>query len=366
VPGDANRDASSDEKGADMRLSDQSGTNGSGLQIRLFSDISIKSDGVQISTPPPKLLELLCYLLIFRDQFHNREVLAEVLWRDAPAALSKKYLRQALWRLKTALERETRSESDGTQGLFILDPGWVRINPNAPLWLDVDIFERTFGALRDTPGEELTDDAAERLDQAVQLHRGDLMVASYQDWCISERERLRLARATMLEQLMSYCQHRGLYARGVAYGESILRHDPARESTHRSLMRLHHLAGSRTDALRQFERCAAAMAQEFDLAPSEDTAELHEQIRRDRLDRSRMDSRPYRPATDGADVDSLKDRLDQIQRSLSALRDLVLERTPAAQPPPPGPRDVAKDANTAWRIYPYRDPAQQVSPNGPG
>ena len=43
--------------------------------------------------------------------------------------------------------------------------------------------------------------------------------------------------------------------------------DPARERTHRRLMRLKYLAGYRAEALRQYDRCAAILQEEFGCFP---------------------------------------------------------------------------------------------------
>jgi DNA-binding SARP family transcriptional activator len=91
-------------------------------------------------------------------------------------------------------------------------------------------------------------------------------------------------------------------------------------------MRLYYLGGDRTVALRQYQRCATAMAKEFDLKPSEDTQHLCDQIRADRLEDI---ARPaplsqqvvYRPATDP--MLDLRKQLDQIEASLFAIRHMV-------------------------------------------
>jgi two-component SAPR family response regulator len=67
--------------------------------------------------------------------------------------------------------------------------------------------------------------------------------------------------------LLGYCERGELYAKGIAYGQHILRIEQAGESTHRHLMRLHFKAGDRTTALHQFERCVAAVDNEFKLPP---------------------------------------------------------------------------------------------------
>jgi DNA-binding SARP family transcriptional activator len=90
----------------------------------------------------------------------------------------------------------------------------------------------------------------------------------------------------MLDKLMDYCEARQEYETGLAYGARILRYDRARERTHRRLMRSHYLAGNRTDALRQYRRCVAALDEELGVPPSKQTVELYERIRADRLEQT--------------------------------------------------------------------------------
>ena len=56
---------------------------------------------------------------------------------------------------------------------------------------------------------------------------GDLIETLYSDWCIYERDRLQLVYLAMLEKLMGYCEDRQRYPQGIAYGQRILRYDPA-------------------------------------------------------------------------------------------------------------------------------------------
>jgi len=199
--------------------------------------------------------------------------------------------------------------------LLIAHSGWIRINPKAALSLDVAAFEEAHDIHRDIPGRELTDRQAQTLEAAVALYRGDLIEAWYQDWCVYERDRLQLVNLAMMEQLMSHCEARQRYSLGVAYGQRILRYDPARECTHRNLMRLYCQAGDRTTALHQYQRCASAMAKQFNVPPSRETIALYDQVRGDRLG----------PDPDIAGGGSelllgLQASLDHIQASLTALQ----------------------------------------------
>ncbi len=214
------------------------------VQVRLFGDVSVEQNSGQVNFESGRSLEMFCYLALYRDRPHRRESLSEKLWPEANPVAAKKYLRQALWRLN-ATTRSRLDDRGGTTELVIVDPTSVRINPGARCWVDVQAFEQTSASVRDTQGEHLSETQVKDLEVALALYRGDLLAAWYHDWCDFERDRLLLARLTMQEQLMAYCTTRGRYAEGVELGQSVLRRDPARENTHRQLMRLHYTAGDR-------------------------------------------------------------------------------------------------------------------------
>jgi DNA-binding SARP family transcriptional activator len=224
--------------------------------------------------------ELLCYLLLYRGRPHSREALASLQWGDNSTAQSKKYLRQALWQLQTALDLH---DEDHHTPILMQDREWVQVDPTASLWLDVAVFERAFDLVRMVPGQQLDRQNAQVLRDAVDLYQGDLLEGWYQDWCVYERERLRSMYMAMLDKLIAHCETQHDYVSGLSYGDRILRLDRARERTHRRLMRLHFLAGNRTEALRQYDRCEAALKDELDVTPTDRTVKLREQIRVDSL-----------------------------------------------------------------------------------
>jgi len=88
---------------------------------------------------------------------------------------------------------------------------------------------------------------------------------------------------SMLDKLLAYSEEHSEYDSGRGYGDTILRYDRAREQTHRQLMHLKYMAGDRTGALRQYERCAAALQEELSVKPERRTKTLYEQIRADKL-----------------------------------------------------------------------------------
>jgi len=267
----------------------------SSVCIRLFGKFSAQFAAQKIEgLEAPRLQELFSYLLLYRGRPHARETLAALLWGDSPTATSKKYLRQALWQLQSALNPDA---APAARHLLVVEPDWIQIDPDASLWLDVAEFEHSFSLVQGVQGSELEEAGARSLEEAVALYRSDLLEACYEDWCIYERERLQNMFLAMLDKLMSYCESHDLYENGLEYGCRILACDRAREHTHRRLMRLHYLAGNRTAALRQYERCVAALQEELGVKPAKRTTDLYDHVRADSLDGASSTRQAEEPAS---------------------------------------------------------------------
>lgn len=253
------------------------------LHVSLFGRFDVRS-GRQalVGFHSRKVQELLCYLLLFRDHPHPRESLASLLWPETHPDRSKSYLRKTLWQLQDSLHTQAGLASGH---LLVIESDWVELVSNIGIWLDVAEFERAFDSVRGVPGSDLDSQQLQAMKGAVDIYRGDLLEGWYEDWCLYERERFQHMYLIMLDKLMGSCEARHNCEAGLMYGTLILRHDQARERTHRRLMRLHYLAGDRTAALRQYERCITALAHELDVTPAQRTIDLYEQIRADQLGR---------------------------------------------------------------------------------
>ena len=79
------------------------------IVVRMLGKFSAAVGGEPLtSLTASKVQELFAYLLIHRDRPQSREVLASLLWGDTETWRAKKYLRQALWQLQSALRGEFR------------------------------------------------------------------------------------------------------------------------------------------------------------------------------------------------------------------------------------------------------------------
>jgi DNA-binding SARP family transcriptional activator len=285
--------------------------------IQMFGQLRIARDGEPLAgIEPRKAQELFCYLLFYRGHVYPRETLAGLLWGDSTTAQSKKSLRQALWQLQSGLGAPAPAS---TIRLLLVEPEWVQINQQADLWLDVAEFEAIYEAVQGCRGEEFDGSVAARVRSAVELYRGDLLEGCYLDWCIYERERLQSMYLTLLDKLMAHCSATAAYELGLTYGMQILRYNRAHERTHSRLMNMYYAAGDRASALRQYQRCAAALQEELGASPSQRTATLYAQIQADQLEeRSPAEPEPA-PREGAAPIRLLLKRLQQRWLALVAL-----------------------------------------------
>jgi DNA-binding SARP family transcriptional activator len=290
-----------------------------GLQVSLFGRFAANWNGGTLSgLASTKVQALFSYLLLHRDRPHFREGLAELLWGDSPTIQSRKYLRQALWLLQSSLSASLEQSHD----LLIVEPEWVRLNSGAGIWLDVAELERAAALANGVPAEGLSRQSAKVIQASVDLYRGHLLESCYADWCLFERERLLSIYLDLLDKLMGYCELNGQYEPGMAYGERVLRCDRARERAHRRLMRLLYLAGDRSGALRQYERCAAILEEELGVKPARSTVALYDQICGDRLERSEPEP-VAEPVRAGSAPSAIVNELQQLQRALREIEHRV-------------------------------------------
>lgn len=289
------------------------------LSIQLFGKFCIHCDGQVINhCNSRKTQELFSYLLLYRDRPHRREALVNLLWGDCPAAQAKKSLRQALWQLQASLASPAKGMS---HHLFSADPEWIQLSTPTELWLDIAVFEQTFAQVQGVPGEALELPAFQRLQQVIDLYQGDLLEGWYAEWCLYERERFQNMYLAILDKLVACCEAHAQYETGLVYGMRMLRCDYARERTHRQMMRLHYLAGDRTAALRQYERCAAALEQELGVKPSQRTVALYEQIQADAFVSYRgLKPVATPPPSTSSTLPVVLDHLKQLQSTLAGFQ----------------------------------------------
>jgi len=252
------------------------------FSVHLFGTFRIRQNNLELDfSHSGKARELLCYILLHRHQPHSRNILANCFWTDHEESKSRKYLRQSLWQLQRVIPD---SSHDGGSRLLNVDGDSIVWNAKSDIWVDIDSFEAAFARANGLSAEMTDSECAEGMRRAVALYEGDLLEGWYQDWCLFHRERLQNMYISMLERLMDYCELQREYDDGLTYGARLLQQDRVRERTYVRMMRLQYQAGDRTGALRLFQRCAEALAQELGVKPSRRALDVYEQIKADRME----------------------------------------------------------------------------------
>jgi len=217
---------------------------------------------------------LLCYLLLNPMRPHPRDQLAALFWGEQSTAISRKNLRNGIWRLRNAFHMSGAEFED----YVIVSDDSVSFFPSADYWLDVAVFTQHIQKCQDVAGYEVNAQQAANLQEAVDLYTGDLMDGVTEDWCLYDRERLRLMYLNALIKLMAYHEQHSSYEIGLDCGARILQRDNTHELVHHHMMRFYWLLGDRHSALAQYKRCAQILKEELGIAPMREMTETYHQM----------------------------------------------------------------------------------------
>ncbi len=244
------------------------------LYIQLLGKFAANFEGQPVvGLDGLKVQELLSYLLINRNQPHHRERLATLLWGECETvANAKQYLRKAIWKLQAALDKTCFCRA------LDVDHNWIEIRATPDYWLDIAALEEQFAVVKTMRGHQLSARQVESLEAVIGACHGDLLEGRYYDWCIYERERYKLMELLILDRLTEYFESIDDFDTACLYALRILQQDPARERTHRQLIRLRYKAGDRTGALRQYHHCEETLLAELGVVPGPKTVALYRQI----------------------------------------------------------------------------------------
>jgi predicted ATPase/DNA-binding SARP family transcriptional activator len=252
------------------------------LELFLLGTPRLERDGVPLEFDTRKILALVAYLAVSglntEGSRLSRDSLTALLWPELEPSRARAVLRRNLSLLRSALEGEW----------LVVDRQTVGTDPGTEFWLDVDQFTRQVNAWQahGHPQDQICPRCLESLTEAVALYQGDFLEGfslrdsvEYDDWQFFQAEGLRQELASALQRLVhGYSAHGDLWA-ALPYARRWLALDPLHEPAHRQLMQLYAETGQRSAALRQYQECVRILSEQLDLAPSEETTALYEQIR---------------------------------------------------------------------------------------
>ena len=182
----------------------------------------------------------------------TRTAVAGTLWPEVSDSHAHSSLRSALSRLdKTARDAVLVTSAD----LCIGDSVTVDLRDARKL------SHRLLDANADLEDGDLSADS-------VRILSTDLLPDWYDDWVLLEAENWRQLRLHALESLAGHLLDNGQLGDAAAAAGSAVDAEPLRESARTVLIRVHLAEGNQAEAIDEFERYQALLADELGVAPS--------------------------------------------------------------------------------------------------
>src|SRR5579871_2352395 len=218
-----------------------------------------------------KTASLLAYLALYRARSHPRETLIERFWPESGLEAARTNLSVAL----NALRRQLEPPGVPAGAVIMADHQQVRLNPIA-YTSDVEDFESLLKEAQAAPQAERRMEASQR---ALNLYRGDLLPGYFEEWVLTERDRLREAYLLTLRQMIKETAEARHLDLALQFAQRLVQADPLREESYRHLMRLYAALGRPAEALARYEDLERLLQKELQTTPSSTTKELAEQLR---------------------------------------------------------------------------------------
>jgi DNA-binding SARP family transcriptional activator len=196
----------------------------------------------------------------------HREQVMDALWPELGPAAAAANLRKAVHYARRAVDESADPSA-------IVSAGELLCLRREDAWVDVDAFRATAARARRSGDPDA-------YAAAVELYRDGLLPEDrYEEWTIAARDELQGELVALLEELAALLEARGELDGAIRVARRLTAADPLRESGYLVLVRLHALAGHRSEALREYERLRELLSVELGLEPSAEAQQLHEEVR---------------------------------------------------------------------------------------
>ncbi|MDL1894636.1 hypothetical protein FBQ82_00035 [Anaerolineae bacterium CFX7] len=200
--------------------------------------------------------ELLAFFLMQPRRPWTDEQIFDALW-------SGKDHQRAQWAFHSA--RKRLHDFAGEEVILKLKRGQYSLNPDVPIWFDVEEFEKLVTRAHTIPNATAR---IKLLERAVELYRGDLLEKNYKDWTVPIRTRLREKYIGALLQLGELTEPESP-AQTIGWYEKALHADDLNEDAWLKLIRLHAQSENLISAHRTLVLCLDTFQREMGAQPSE-------------------------------------------------------------------------------------------------
>lgn len=250
------------------------------LELRLLGTFGAWRGGTSLSIDSfarRRAVTLLKILLTNYGKTVVRDELIDLLWPAEPPKDGAQLLKIVVHYLRRGLGQ---AENGHGEGAYVLtEANGYCFNAQSAHRLDVLEFEARAEEGFHFERRGRWREALVALQLAADFYGGDyLQDEPYSDWCLKRRRQLREKYFDVLLTTARLHRSGGDHEAATRCYRRILDLDPCLEEVHRDLMEVLYFSGKRTQALRQYEVCRAALKDEFNVDPVMETETLYRSI----------------------------------------------------------------------------------------
>lgn len=230
------------------------------LEIKALGNLVITKDGKPLDSPGSLRAQVMLTYLALEGATHNRNTLAAMFWPDSSDQKALSSLRVLLTELRK-----------GVGEYLKIDRINISINPDSQIYLDVfDV------------GRYLKQG---KVDQALELYRGDLLTGVYipgsiefENWRRWENERIRISITEQIEDIIKNKICLGLYHEAEEFSRRLLKIDPINEIANQYYSFSLAMTGHRSPAVKHIQTYRKILKETLGIEPSREFNEIQEWI----------------------------------------------------------------------------------------
>ena len=243
------------------------------VHVGLLGGIVLQVDGHARREPVPGPLGriALAYLVLHRDRPVSSDELAEALWGENLPGAWESSLRGIVFRLRRALDAAGLTGSEVLENRFRC----YRLHLPNGATVDTEQARNLLDTARPALAAGLLQEGARAAADAAALSEADFLPGAPGAWAEQRQADFRLFHLSCLEVLSEASTAAGDYAAAATAAEQAIARMPFLEQAHVLLMRAHHGAGKRAEAVRAYERCKEVLRRDLGVDPSPHTVALY-------------------------------------------------------------------------------------------
>jgi two-component SAPR family response regulator len=238
-----------------------------GLVIRAFGnpEVSVNGTVIQMSDWRTQSVRDLFFYFLHRQEAVTKEQVGATLWpetRDIQALKAR--FKNEIYRLRRAAGRD----------VIVFDDEYYRFNHQMDYEYDVEGFDSHIQRARKLPDVNAR---IEHLQKAVDLVHGPYLADVDAEWTIPERERLRQAYSSALEELASLYLNTNQLDRCLSLCQTAINQNRFHETIYQIEMRVHAAMGDRSAIAQCYQAYKEAM-RDLGIPTSGETEQLYREL----------------------------------------------------------------------------------------